>query len=97
MLGGNQFRLRQGFRPDENACTAHKRRPTVWGPNPYWHPYCFDEIARSKRYIACSDFLLLRACSFRTLLSGVPGLEESGEKSRFLTALFHSDIVTREN
>ena len=25
------------------------------------------------------------------------GLEESGEKFRLLTALFHSDIVTREN
>jgi hypothetical protein len=31
MLGGSEFRLRQGFAA-QNACTAHQRRPTVWGP-----------------------------------------------------------------
>ena len=33
MLGGSEFRLHQGFVPQaQNACTAQKRRPTVWGP-----------------------------------------------------------------
>lgn len=33
MLGGSEFRLRQGFEPlAQNACTARKRRPAVRGP-----------------------------------------------------------------
>ena len=28
------------FAHGENTCTAHKRRPTVWGPMSYWHLYC---------------------------------------------------------
>ena len=31
MLGGNEFRLRQGFRRGENACTALTRRPICDG------------------------------------------------------------------
>ena len=35
MLGRNEFALRQGFGPSaQNTCTAHRRRPTVWGPGP---------------------------------------------------------------
>ena len=35
MLGRSEFALRQGFGPAaQNACTAQKRRPTVWGPGP---------------------------------------------------------------
>ncbi|SFO93975.1 protein of unknown function [Oscillibacter sp. PC13] len=32
--------------PRQNARTAQKHRPTVWGPGSGWHLYCLDKAAR---------------------------------------------------
>lgn len=49
----------------QNACTAHRRRPTVWGPGPVCPRNCPPVPRRSKRHITCSDFFIkVRARSF---------------------------------
>ena len=43
----------------ENACTAQRRRPTVWGPKSYRHLYCFDVTKRkTSAFSRCLSFFL---------------------------------------
>ncbi len=77
MLGGNEFRLRQGFGPlAQNACTARMRRPTVWGP-------MFDCIYTVSMFRAGAGVLSLAPAFFAQI--GAPPLPHPAPARSWLT------------
>ena len=40
----------------ENTCTAHKRRPTAWGPTSPWHLYCLDDTEKVVKSLISRPF-----------------------------------------
>ena len=59
MLVRNEFALRQGFGPSaQNACTAHRHRPTVWGPGPVCPQNCSPVSPSRKVRFAAAFFML---------------------------------------
>ena len=49
------------FACGENACTAQRRRPTVWGPMSYWHLYCLEVPRRRGLRIVRDDVFFFKA------------------------------------